>query len=277
MSFEAVAAVMNADIRPPSLKLAAVAMGNFLNSETGQLNPSMGRIARACGLSDVQARRQVHELIAMGILSVEANHDGGSAGASRQYRMHLDRLTATTLTGDRRTPITGDTPLIGDTPLTGDRDPSHGRALPLSPVIATPLTSETLIRKESRKNQEGNKEERKRPTQIPCPSDVDEQTWTDWLTLRKVKKAPVTETVLASAQREAQAAGMPFDAFLQVWCLRGSQGLQADWLKPNERQVQSRLSFTESGQRKKFQRPTSHTGLYDKDYNEGVTADGRLK
>jgi hypothetical protein len=143
-------------------------------------------------------------------------------------------------------------------------------------VIATPLTSETLIRKESRKNQEGNKEERKRPTQITCPSDVDEQTWTDWLTLRKVKKAPVTETVLASAQREAQAAGMPFDAFLQVWCLRGSQGLQADWLKPNERQVQSRLSLTESGQRKKFQRPTSHTGLYDKDYTEGVTADGRL-
>lgn len=28
---------------------------------------------------------------------------------------------------------------------------------------------------------------------------------------------------------------MTLDAFLRVWCARGSQGLQADWLKPNER------------------------------------------
>jgi hypothetical protein len=76
---------------------------------------------------------------------------------------------------------------------------------------------------------------RKRSASIPCPADVDPQTWTDWLALRKAKRAPVTETVLAGARREADKAGMPLEAFLQVWCRRGSQGLEADWLKPHER------------------------------------------
>jgi len=76
---------------------------------------------------------------------------------------------------------------------------------------------------------------RKRSASIPCPSDVDQQTWGDWQALRKAKRAPVTETVLAGARREAEKAGMPLEAFLQVWCRRGSQGLEAAWLKPDER------------------------------------------
>lgn len=67
------------------------------------------------------------------------------------------------------------------------------------------------------------------------PDSVSEQTWADWLQLRKAKKAPVTQTVVDSASVEATKAGMPLDAFLRVWCARGSQGLQADWLKPHER------------------------------------------
>jgi hypothetical protein len=85
-------------------------------------------------------------------------------------------------------------------------------------------------------------EPRKRsaPAQVSRPDDVAEQTWADWLALRKAKKAPVTETVLEQAKRESEKADMPLDAFLQVWCMRGSQGLQADWLKPAERQTASR-------------------------------------
>jgi len=70
---------------------------------------------------------------------------------------------------------------------------------------------------------------------IAKPDDVDQQTWDDWLALRKAKKAPVTETVLNSARLESMKAAMPLEAFLQVWCARGSQGLQADWIRPDER------------------------------------------
>lgn len=67
------------------------------------------------------------------------------------------------------------------------------------------------------------------------PDGVDEQTWCDWLALRKAKKATVSETVLRGAGEEAAKAGLTLESFLRIWCLRGSQGLQADWLKPHER------------------------------------------
>ena len=85
------------------------------------------------------------------------------------------------------------------------------------------------------------KEEEKAPRkrsatpQVARPDDVDEQTWDDWLALRKAKKAPVTETVIDQARREAEKADMPLADFLQIWCARGSQGLQAEWIRPNER------------------------------------------
>ena len=76
---------------------------------------------------------------------------------------------------------------------------------------------------------------RSAPAQLEQPPDVDDQTWQDWQALRKAKKAPVTATVLAQARTESDKAGMPLAAFLRVWCARGSQGLQAEWLKPQER------------------------------------------
>jgi len=91
---------------------------------------------------------------------------------------------------------------------------------------------------------EGNgkeKEKEKKATKVAatvvaCPDGVLENVWRDWLQLRKAKKAPVTETVLSSAVDEAKKAGISLNAFLTIWCARGSQGLQAEWLKTNERQ-----------------------------------------
>ena len=67
------------------------------------------------------------------------------------------------------------------------------------------------------------------------PSDVEDQVWIDWIALRKAKRAPVTETVLVGARREAGKAGLPLNRFLEIWCSRGSQGLQASWLTDHER------------------------------------------
>jgi uncharacterized protein YdaU (DUF1376 family) len=74
-------------------------------------------------------------------------------------------------------------------------------------------------------------------TVVACPPDVDQQIWDDWKQLRKAKKAPVTETVVKGARKEAAKANMAFSDFLSVWCARGSQGLQAEWLKPDERNL----------------------------------------
>jgi len=98
---------------------------------------------------------------------------------------------------------------------------------------------ETQVVSKQNPNQEpitNNQEPKKKATGVACPPDVSEAVWLDWLQLRKAKKAPVTQTVVNSATKEAEKAGISLNAFLTVWCARGSQGLQAEWLKPNERQ-----------------------------------------
>jgi hypothetical protein len=120
-------------------------------------------------------------------------------------------------------------------------DETHGKptgnpAVTQREPIANP--DETDKRREEKNSSSLRSEEGKRkrsPLTLPNPGDVDEQVWSDWLQLRKDKRATVTETVVASAREEAAKAGMTFEAFLRVWCARGSQGLQADWLKPHER------------------------------------------
>lgn len=96
----------------------------------------------------------------------------------------------------------------------------------------------------------------KRAPAIPCPDGVDSQVWSDWLALRKAKRAPVTQTVLDEAGREASKAGIELEAFLRLWVARGSQGLQAEWLKPNERRPMAApsMSFHERDQASKAAR-----------------------
>lgn len=103
-----------------------------------------------------------------------------------------------------------------------------------------------------------------KPAKEPPPSkpdDVLDQTWGDWLRLRSGKKAVVSLTVIDEARREAGKAGLPLQRFLEIWCLRGSQGLMADWLKPSERMGAS---------------TGKHAGFATKDYTEGVNPDGSL-
>jgi len=77
-----------------------------------------------------------------------------------------------------------------------------------------------------------HKPNRESATKVACPLEVSEQTWNDWLALRKSKKAAVTETVINGAIAEANKLGWTLEKFLIEWCTRGSQGLKAEWVMP---------------------------------------------
>jgi hypothetical protein len=102
------------------------------------------------------------------------------------------------------------------------------------PIISTQSVDDAPLTTNQKPLTTNHKE---RATIVACPPDVEQQVWDDWKQLRKAKKAPVTETVVNSARKEAGKAGMSFSDFLTVWCARGSQGLQADWLKPEEKNL----------------------------------------
>jgi 5-methylcytosine-specific restriction endonuclease McrA len=91
--------------------------------------------------------------------------------------------------------------------------------------------------------EEKEKSTRKRALPPQKPEGVGDQTWTDWLALRAKKRAPVTQTVLDGAAAEAVKAAMTLDAFLRIWCMRGSQGFEAGWIRADERRGVGVQSF----------------------------------
>lgn len=69
---------------------------------------------------------------------------------------------------------------------------------------------------------------RNRPAERPAM--VSESVWADFLTVRRAKKAPLTQTALDGIEREAKKAGMGLHDALAMCCARGWQGFKADWV-----------------------------------------------
>lgn len=63
------------------------------------------------------------------------------------------------------------------------------------------------------------------------PAGVQENTWQDFLSHRKTKKSPVTETVINKIKSEAEKANWTLEAALAEICARGWTGFKADWVK----------------------------------------------
>lgn len=71
---------------------------------------------------------------------------------------------------------------------------------------------------------------RPRPAAVTKPDDVSDQAWSDFLTLRKSKRAPLTATALAGLVHEAGKAGLSLQSAVELCCERGWQSLKAEWL-----------------------------------------------
>ena len=128
--------------------------------------------------------------------------------------------------------------LVFDEPQTEDATTDDGKADAGKPEAgkadagkAGPITRTDVPRTDEVRTDEA-KAQRKRSAAPSAPEDVPAQVWSDWLQLRKAKKAPVTDTVIHGARAEAAKAGMSLTEFLTEWCNRGSQGLKAEWVRP---------------------------------------------
>lgn len=83
---------------------------------------------------------------------------------------------------------------------------------------------------------EGKKKEkeiqvpRKRSTAPSAPDGVSDQVWSDWLAVRKSKKAAVTSTAVDGIKAEAIKAGMTLQQALETCCRQGWAGFKAAWV-----------------------------------------------
>lgn len=84
---------------------------------------------------------------------------------------------------------------------------------------------------ETERETETEKETEKKTTGVVCPDFVDQQVWNDFLSIRKAKKAPMTETALKGIEREAKKAGWSLEKAISECVTRGWQSFKADWVK----------------------------------------------
>ena len=63
------------------------------------------------------------------------------------------------------------------------------------------------------------------------PETVSEEVWQDFQTLRRAKKAPLTNSAISRIEKEAGKAGILLEAALIECCARGWTGFKADWVK----------------------------------------------
>jgi uncharacterized protein YdaU (DUF1376 family) len=95
-------------------------------------------------------------------------------------------------------------------------------APPITPPNAIPIA--TNNHKPITNNHKPNK------NTVATPDGVTESVWQDWLNLRKVKRAAVSQTAVDGIEREARKAGMSLQAALEMCCQRGWTGFKADWV-----------------------------------------------
>jgi hypothetical protein len=79
-----------------------------------------------------------------------------------------------------------------------------------------------------------NKYKRK-VSEVVKPDGVADSVWFDFLSIRKAKKSPITQTALAGIGREAAKAGVPLGEALSMCCERGWLGFKADWMPSKAR------------------------------------------
>ncbi len=66
------------------------------------------------------------------------------------------------------------------------------------------------------------------------PDDVGDDVWSDFQSMRRQKRAPLTETALKGIAREATKAGWSLNDALRECCERGWQGFKAEWVNSNK-------------------------------------------
>ena len=77
-------------------------------------------------------------------------------------------------------------------------------------------------------------EHKKKATSVAPPEGVSDSVWQEFKSLRKAKKAPITQRAIDALTNEASKAGWTLEKALEECIVRGWQAFKADWVvKPN--------------------------------------------
>jgi hypothetical protein len=97
-------------------------------------------------------------------------------------------------------------------------------------VIVSGVLAERLHNAIPETERETETKREKKATSVAPPEGVSISVWQDFLTLRKAKRAPMTQRALNGLMSEAEKAGWTLEKALEECCVRGWQAFKADWV-----------------------------------------------
>lgn len=139
----------------------------------------------------------------------------------------IDRKTLEPLAWNRRQFVSDHDPTAADR-LKRFRDKKKGETD--MKRVSSALRNGHETRSETETEKEEEKTLRAVRAVVVKPDGVSDQTWSDFLAVRKAKRAPITLTALAGIEREALKAGLALESALRTCAERGWQSLKADWV-----------------------------------------------
>jgi len=77
---------------------------------------------------------------------------------------------------------------------------------------------------------EGETETKKKATSVAPPEGVSDSVWQEFKSLRKAKKAPITQRAIDKISEEAKLAGWTLEKALEECIVRGWQAFKAEWV-----------------------------------------------
>lgn len=129
--------------------------------------------------------------------------------------------------------------------------------------LTTPITTTTPIDIQNTAPQAEPRATRSRVLPVQRPDEVPEEIWSAWLTIRKAKRAPLTEGAMEIIRQEAAKANYSLVAAIRECVARGWQGFKASWL------TEERFAGVGS-------KPKSSHDLSGMDYSRGIGPNGEI-
>jgi hypothetical protein len=90
--------------------------------------------------------------------------------------------------------------------------------------------NETLQKRPSNAIDTDTEQIQKRTTSVATPIGVSDSVWQEFKTLRKAKRAPITQRAIDAISNEAQKIGWSLEKALEECVVRGWQAFKADWV-----------------------------------------------
>lgn len=198
------------------------------NEQTGHCTLSIKSLIEITELSETTVLKALAFLKEKGFVCVEKIKTKNGWGNSYSFPM---MAAPQTIEG---TPRTEDTPKFEGTLN------SKGEGTPRTEDTGTPKTRDLKKEEKNTKKLVASADAPKAKVRnsfvtASKPDDVPQALWDDFITHRRAKKAPVTETVITRTRSQAQKCGMTLAEALEMTVARGWQGFEARYVKDEEK------------------------------------------